>query len=232
MDIRILATLGIPDGVITKYEPHAKSVGAKAKAGRFNLHGAIVTDVTAEALDLDALVNPAKFAAFLADAEGDVTIDINSPGGSVYAAVSMVNELRRYEGGAVNLVVSGLAASAATFFLTLNSASRVGMPSSEYMIHEPQGIALGDSDSLRREADALDKTAGTMVREYSKVMDANESEVRALMRSETWFTDEEAAAIGLVDSLYEEPEPEAEPMATAAGLRGAGLQAVRLALLR
>jgi ATP-dependent Clp protease protease subunit len=142
----------------------------------------------------DALVE-----AFAALGGADVHVHINSPGGDVFEARAMAAQVVAYA-GRVDMHIDGLAASAATYFaLSGNSCSITdgGM----LMVHEGWTLAMGNKGELRKTADLLDKVDATIVADYIKRTGKPEAEVRAWVEAETWFSAEEALALGFVDSI-------------------------------
>ena len=104
--------------------------------------------------------------------------------------------------------MSGLCASAATFFLALPKANRIAMPGAEFMIHNVHVCMCGDHHKLRKEADLLEKSTASSAKRMAEAMGAEIEAVLSMMDAETWFSDEEALESGLVDSIYEPSESE------------------------
>lgn len=148
-------------------------------------------------------VTPKEFKKDL-DALGDIdilNIYVNSPGGDVFAAQTMVSMLERHK-AEKNVYVDGLMASAATFFI---GVGKVYMPSNTMMmIHSPSTIVWGTANDMRKMADVLDKVRGSMLSIYSGKTGMTDEEIIAMLDAETWMTAEEAVEYGFADKLEKE----------------------------
>lgn len=146
-------------------------------------------------------VTPKDFAQQLASipSDRDITLRINSPGGSIFDGFAIFNMLaaRRER---VTASVIGLAASMAT--IVMLAAKRVtAAENSTLMIHRPAGGAWGESKDMREMADLLDKLEGQLVSAYVAKTGKSEADVKAAMAATTWFTAAEAKEWGLVDEV-------------------------------
>lgn len=145
-------------------------------------------------------VTAVSFVRALRDADGeDVTIHINSSGGSVFDANTMAEALRGYKGH-TTASIEGLAASAASYF-ALTADDVVINPSALMMIHNPWDFAVGDAEDMRKKADMLDKARSTISAQYARKTGRTVNEIEGLMDAETWFTAQEAVDFGLVDRI-------------------------------
>lgn len=145
-------------------------------------------------------VTAVSFVRALRDANGeDVTIHINSSGGSVFDANTMAEALRGYKGH-TTASIEGLAASAASYF-ALTADDVVINPSALMMIHNPWDFAVGDAEDMRKKADMLDKARSTISAQYARKTGRTVDEIEGLMDAETWFTAQEAVEFGLVDRM-------------------------------
>jgi ATP-dependent protease ClpP protease subunit len=121
---------------------------------------------------------------------------IASPGGSIFAGQRIVTALRE-RGGELHTHNESLAASMASVIFALGS-KRTAAQGSRTMIHKPWASAIfGESADLRKEADLLDSLEKDLVGVYAAATGLPEDQITQLMADETWFTSEEALAIGL-----------------------------------
>ena len=128
---------------------------------------------------------------------GDVRMRVNSPGGSVFAALAMRSLLVEYE-GTVNAVVDGLAASSASLLIT--GADRVQMhQGSMIMIHDPTTIAVGDEAEMLKSAELLASTKREIVELYTAKTGLAGERVSEMMSAETWLTSTDARVLGFSD---------------------------------
>lgn len=141
------------------------------------------------------------FAALLDDVGdvGQINLYVNSPGGSIFDAQSMVALLKRHPAN-VTVVVDGLMASAATFFLDVATDVVMGA-SSEMMIHDASSFAGGNAEDMRKIADVLDMLSGQIADIYARRAGGDPGMWRDLMKSESWFSAQEAVDIGLADRI-------------------------------
>lgn len=149
-------------------------------------------------------VTAADLAGEIDDLDVDeLTVAVNSPGGSVFDGLAIFNSLRNHR-ARVTTRVDGIAASAASFIVQAGN-DRVMMSGSEMMIHPAQGLGYGDAAVMRDLADLLDKQTGNIASIYAErsgrpadeFLDAmNAGDMRA-----TWYTADEAVEAGLADRV-------------------------------
>ena len=164
---------------------------AAGEGAVLTLMGDVGWDITAKGV-ADALKGVGK---------GPLTISLHSYGGDALAGVAIHNMLARHP-GAKTVIVEGCAASAAS--LIAMAGDRIVMPSNALMmIHEAWGVAVGDSDSMRKQAEVLDSVSGAYRGTYAARSGKTEDEVAALMAAETWFTADDAVAQGFATETAE-----------------------------
>ncbi|MBL3587731.1 Clp protease ClpP, partial [Rhodovulum sulfidophilum] len=156
----------------------------------------------------------------LARFDADVTLRVNSPGGSPYEGEAIRAALEAHP-GRVTVIVSGLAASAAS--LMIMSADRIEMTAGSFlMIHNPSRGLYGTAAELRKEADELDKLARVYASVYASRSGRAVEDVMALMNAETFFGPEDAVAAGFADAVSgTAPEIAPELAAAMSAHRGA-----------
>lgn len=133
----------------------------------------------------------------LPDTVTQIVLRINSPGGEVFEAVSILNMLRAHK-ATVTGVVDGLAASAASV-IAAGCAETVMSPGTQMMIHSPSVIAWGNSTDLRKMGDILDSIEQSIIEIYRAK--AGESAWGELLSAETWLTAQQAVDLGLADKV-------------------------------
>lgn len=144
-------------------------------------------------------VPPSRFIAQLEAMTGDVTLRINSPGGSVWGAQAMVAAIRQHS-GRITAQVDSLAASAASV-LAVSCAECRMVPGSMMMVHKAWGVTFGNADDMRDTAALLDKTDGQIATAYAAKSGGDVDAMLALMAAETWMTADEAVAMKFADGL-------------------------------
>jgi ATP-dependent Clp endopeptidase proteolytic subunit ClpP len=147
-------------------------------------------------------VSAKEFADVLDDLPETVTeirLHINSPGGFVFEAIAILNQLRNHPARVV-AVVDGLAASSASFIACGVDELVMGQ-NSELMIHSPWALVVGDAEDMRAMATLLDSTESNIASIYARKAGGTIEEWRATMHQETWLSAEEAVEAGLADSV-------------------------------
>lgn len=153
---------------------------------------------------------PEDLAEPLHDAlDGDtVNLYVNSPGGSVFAAVAMTSEIRRaiQRGVNVNAYVDGIAASAASFLIM--ACDTVNMyQGTMLMLHKPMSICIGNADDMMKTAEDLEAIQeGTCMPLYRSKLKASEDELVALVANETWLSAGKAAEIFNISIIDEQKD--------------------------
>ena len=133
--------------------------------------------------------------------EPEITVRINSPGGSVADGLAIYNAFRRHKGRVI-VHIDGLAASIASL-MAMGGTRVIAAENALLMIHDPWASTSGNAEELRKLADALEKHRDVMIGAYVAKSGQPEKKVRAMMARETWLTAEEALAAGFVDEIGE-----------------------------
>jgi ATP-dependent Clp protease, protease subunit len=129
----------------------------------------------------------------------ELTLRINSPGGSVFDGVAIYNALKRHH-AAITVWVDGIAASIASVIAM--AGDEVVMPENAMlMLHDPSGLVMGTASDMRAMAEALDKMKAGMVAAYRDKSSRDDGEIEALMQAETWLSAQEALEFGLADRI-------------------------------
>jgi ATP-dependent Clp protease protease subunit len=129
----------------------------------------------------------------------ELTVRINSLGGSVFDGVAIYSALKRHD-AAIIVWIDGIAASIASMIAM--AGDEVVMPENAMLVlHDPSGLVAGTAADMRAMADALDKLAAAMVAAYCDTSGARHAEIAALMAAETWLSAEQAVELGLADRI-------------------------------
>lgn len=111
-------------------------------------------------------LDSASVTAFLKANKGKpVNVDINSPGGLAYDGVSIYNALVQHD-AAVNVDITGIAASAATIIAMAGDRIRIAENGS-FMIHRAMAVAVGNQKVMLDVAEFLDKLDGQIAATYA-----------------------------------------------------------------
>lgn len=136
----------------------------------------------------------------LRDLDADeIRLNINSGGGSIFDGIAILNALRQHP-AKVTANVLGLAASAASFIAC--GVDEVAMAeNSTMMIHDGSGVVVGNAQDMHEMADLLDKLSDNIASIYAAKAGGTTESWRATMRTDTWYTAEEAVDAGLADRV-------------------------------
>ncbi len=132
----------------------------------------------------------------------EITVRINSVGGSVPDGLAIFNALIRHP-AKINVAIDGIAASIAS--LIAMAGDHVEMAeSSLLMVHAPWTIVAGNAPELREHADTLDRWAEAMATSYARKTRRGMTHARALLDgADRYFSPEEALAEGFIDQITE-----------------------------
>ena len=146
-------------------------------------------------------VTPAAFRKDLNAGSGDITVWINSPGGSVFAADQIYNMLRDYS-GKVTIKIDAIAASAASVIAMAGDAVLMS-PVATMMIHNPATIAMGDRNDMQKAIEMLDSIKESILNAYMLKTGLSHKKLSDMMDSEKFMDAKEALSLGFVDALIE-----------------------------
>ncbi len=136
-----------------------------------------------------------------ADPGKDISIYVNSPGGSVYAGLGIYDTMQ-YIGCDVSTICTGMAASMAAVLLVAGTkGKRYALKHSRVMIHQPMGGAQGQASDIEitaREIQKLKKELYTIIadhsgNDYEKVWNDSDRDY--------WMTAQEACEYGMIDKV-------------------------------
>lgn len=129
----------------------------------------------------------------------DLTVVINSGGGSVYDGAEIYTELKDYDGH-VEVKIVGLAASAASFIALAGDVVKMS-PVAEIMIHNASMLNYGDYHSMDKASEMLQNTNKIIANAYRLKTGKSFEELLELMDKETWLTPQQALELGLIDEI-------------------------------
>lgn len=135
---------------------------------------------------------------------GDVTVNINSPGGDLFEGLAIYNSLVEHPGD-VTVKVMGIAASAASIIAMAGDRVEMGK-GSFLMIHNAWGVVLGNRNDFRAAAQMFDQFDAAMAEIYHARTGIPEDEVSAMMDAETFMRASEAIDRGFAEVEFDAPE--------------------------
>lgn len=135
----------------------------------------------------------------------ELTLYINSDGGSLIAGTEIYSILHAYKGRKTAHIQSR-AASAAT--VAIMACERiVAEPVSLICVHNPSTYSYGDADEMRHTAEELDNIKRSIVNAYEPRIKVPRAEIEELMNKNLWLDAAAAKGYGLVDEIVGEPVP-------------------------
>ncbi len=136
--------------------------------------------------------------------DGDVVVNINSPGGDFFEGLAIYNLLNEHK-GKVTVKILGMAASAASIIAM--AADEIQMARASFlMIHNTWVLAAGDQHTFRDVADWLAPFDKAAVDIYGARTGIAKADLSAMLDKETWIGGEDAVAQGFADSLLASDE--------------------------
>lgn len=136
------------------------------------------------------------------DPKKDISLYINSPGGSVTATLAMVDTMHHVK-PAVSTVCVGMAASGAAILLSAGEkGKRFALPNAEVMIHQPHGGAEGQATDIEITAKQIIKLRERLNKILAKNTGQSLEKIEKDVERDFFMTADEAKKYGLVDQVY------------------------------
>ena len=135
------------------------------------------------------------------DADKDISIYINSPGGSVTAGMAIYDTMQ-YIKPEVSTICVGMAASMGAFLLSAGAkGKRYALPNAEIMIHQPLGGAQGQASDVKIHAEHIIKTKEKL----NGILSANTGKPLDIIEKDTdrdnFMSADEACEYGIIDKV-------------------------------
>lgn len=135
------------------------------------------------------------------DSEKDISLYINSPGGSVTDGMAIYDTMQ-YIKCDVSTICMGMAASMGAFLLSSGAkGKRFALPNSEIMIHQPLGGAQGQATEIKIVADHIIKIRERLNRILAENTGRPIEEIARDTERDNYLTAQEAMEYGLVDKV-------------------------------
>lgn len=135
-------------------------------------------------------VNGDEFAERLNRLDGDITFEINSPGGSVFHGITIYNAIKNYNRGKCTMHVVGDCSSMAAYIMLAGDGDVLFEPNSIVVLHNPYSFTQGDYKAMYKEGKVLEQMAELYANAFVKRGLFDEKEIRQIMDDETWFIGE------------------------------------------
>lgn len=136
------------------------------------------------------------------DSEKDISLYINSPGGSVSAGLAIYDTMQ-YIKCDVSTICMGMAASMGAFLLSSGAkGKRFALPNSEIMIHQPSGGAQGQASDIKITADHILRTRERLNKILAENTGKPVEQIAVDTERDNWLSAQEAMDYGLVDKVF------------------------------
>lgn len=137
------------------------------------------------------------------DPDADISLYINSPGGSITAGMAIYDTMQ-YIKPQVRTVCVGMAASMAAFLLMAGEkGKRLALPNAEVMIHQPLGGAQGQATDVAIRAEWLMKTKEKMTRMMAEMTGQPIEKLKADVERDHFMDAQEALEYHIIDEIYQ-----------------------------
>ena len=137
------------------------------------------------------------------DPDKDISLYINSPGGSVTAGMGIYDTMQ-YIKCDVSTICVGMAASMGAFLLAGGAkGKRMILPNSEVMIHQPSGGAQGQATEIQITAEWILRTKKNLAKILAENCKQPFEKVMADTERDYWMSAEQALDYGLVDHIFQ-----------------------------
>jgi ATP-dependent Clp protease protease subunit len=154
-----------------------------------------ITDLTADLVVAQLLFLESQ------DPERDISIYINSPGGSVTAGLAVYDTIQHIKPD-VQTICLGQAASMGAVLLACGCpGKRLALPSSRIMIHQPWGGVQGQARDISIQAQELIRIKKMLTQYFAQHTGKTVEQVTADMERDYYMSPQEAKDYGLVDSI-------------------------------
>jgi len=156
------------------------------------VHDGMSSLVVAQLLHLEA-ENPSK----------EISMYVNSPGGSVVAGMSIYDTMQ-YIRPKVSTLVCGMAASMGSVIAVGGEKGmRFALPNAEFLVHQPSGGAQGTASDILISAKSIEATRERLYQLYVKHTGRDYDTIQRALDRDTWMTPKEALEWGHVDEIVE-----------------------------
>ena len=156
-----------------------------------------VNDVTASLVVAQLLYLEAQ------DADKEISLYINSPGGSISSGMAIYDTMN-YIKCDVSTICIGMAASMGAFLLAAGAkGKRIALPNSEIMIHQPLGGMQGQATDIKIHADHILRIKDKMNRILAENTGKPLKTIEKDTERDNFMTAQEALEYGLIDKIYE-----------------------------
>lgn len=121
--------------------------------------------------------------------DGDINLEIDSPGGCMSDGFSIANALEDYSKGKINVKVVGQCSSMAAYIMLFGDSLKF-KPNATVVLHNPWNVCAGDYKAMKKMSDVLERFAALYANKFVEKGIFTEKEIRDIMDEETYFIGE------------------------------------------
>ncbi len=163
---------------------------------RISFLGTEVNDYTANVIQAQLLYLDS------ADSSRDISIYLNTPGGSVYAGLGIYDTMQ-FVRSRVGTICTGMAASMGAILLVAGEKNmRAALPHSRVMIHQPMGGIQGQASDIEITAKEILKLKDELYQIIADHSGQTMDKIRHDADRDYWMTAQEALEYGMIDKVY------------------------------
>lgn len=163
-------------------------------------------------INLDGIVGwdilPANVARQIDEAEGDIEIEMNSPGGYITDGLAIMNKIRSYKNGKIKAKIT-FAASMMTQIASACDEVEC-YENAVYMIHNAQGGGYGDHHKVKKVASRLESFTNMLANNYVNQSGISKEEILKMMDEETYLFGQDIVDKGFASAVIESGESEVD----------------------
>ncbi len=135
------------------------------------------------------------------DSKKDISLYINSPGGSASATLAMIDTMNHIKND-VSTICVGMAASGGAWLLSAGTkGKRFALPNSEVMIHQPLGGAEGQATEIKIRAEQILKLRENLAKIMAKNTGQPLSKIEKDIERDFFLSADEAKKYGIIDKV-------------------------------
>lgn len=137
------------------------------------------------------------------DAEKDIDLYINSPGGSVTAGLAIYDTMQIVQPDVKTICVGQASSMAALLLAGGSQGKRMALPSSRVLIHQPWGGVQGQASDISLQAREIIRMKRMTIEYFAKHTRKSIDQISQDMERDFFMSAQEAVNYGLVDSILE-----------------------------
>ncbi len=179
----------------TQYGERAYDIYSRLLKERIIFVGGVIDDTVANLIIAQLIFLENE------DTKKDITMYVNSPGGSVTAGMAIIDTMHFVKPD-VSTVCVGMAASMGAMILSQGAkGKRFTLPNSEVMIHQPMGGTEGQASDIAISAKRILQTRDQLYKMLAKVTGKTVDQIEKDADRDYFMTSEEAKKYGIVDDI-------------------------------